>query len=73
MRGAGKVSLDHAAMAAVYFFEDLAVPLQEYGIRVQQPTVQEVKQILRVRTRAAAGGGVVFCAWVMETCAHAHA
>ena len=52
MRGAGRVSLDHAAMAAVYFFEDLSVPLAEYGIRVRQPSVQEVKQILRVRVRA---------------------
>jgi len=45
-RGVGKLSLDQCADACVIFFKDISSSVDDFGIKVSEPSRTEVKQIL---------------------------
>ncbi|KAF8065462.1 hypothetical protein HT031_003063 [Scenedesmus sp. PABB004] len=46
VRGTGRVPISHVALATCYFFRDVSAAVDDYGIRIAQPTAAEVQKIL---------------------------
>uniref|UniRef100_A0A383WFM1 Uncharacterized protein n=1 Tax=Tetradesmus obliquus TaxID=3088 RepID=A0A383WFM1_TETOB len=46
VRGLGSIPISHVALATVYFFRDVSTAVDDFGIKVKEPTAEEVKKIL---------------------------
>eukprot|EP00882_Tetradesmus_deserticola_P019403 GHRQ01020884.1.p2 GENE.GHRQ01020884.1~~GHRQ01020884.1.p2 ORF type:complete len:162 (+),score=47.31 GHRQ01020884.1:206-691(+) len=46
VKGLRTIPISHVALATVYFFKDVSTEVEDYGIKVKEPTADEVKKIL---------------------------